>query len=1040
MVLVKKTISLAVSSALSLMTLVAQSATAADYEKIDLSSPEGESLTLDEASVDYTGRGPAVRVSGAQNQLQGQGYDIRATADSPNSAVVGVQVDAGGKAELSGVTISTGGSDFATGAQATGAGSQLTLNDVQITTSGNQSRGVVASAGGQVQVAGGSITTSGNQADVLSASGMGSSILASDLTLTATSTGSVNAVRAADGAAIELQRVSIQSSGLVGAVAVEGVGSSLSADGVDITAKNSRGIGVTSAALTFRNGSITAKGDGITLSSLYQKPGGTAVVSHSQITSQSGYGINVNAKQASADLDNVQITTLGNYGLAIWMPGSNTRVDVKDSILQTRGQSAVAIDNRGGVFTMDGGSISTLGDNSHALYASPDTTNSPGAVFNVSRVLIETSGRGSVGALARMGGASISLSNSGIVTHGDQGYGLFAAGRGASVELQDSDVQTAGEQAHGLAISNNATTRFQGSTVVTNGSNAHGIVSFATGAGVVNDVEVTSSHIQAEDGAGILVNGGGLTTRFTDSSLVGRSGGEQGTALWITDRSDGVLAGAVQLDAVRSNLFGDVLVDGGSLQLSLADHSSLDGAIKGGSRDTQLSLDDSSVWTLRGDSQLTRLANNGVVEFADPGLAGAFKQLQVSGDLEGDGHYIMNTDLGRQQGDRLIVGGQVTGNNDILVRNSGSEPGAEGQSLTLVQSAGGAGSFSLANRDGVVDAGTYRYGLAADAQGNWNLVNVGRTQPAPGPDNLSTGASAAVNSSAIATLRATWDAERATLVQRLGDLRQGADRQGLWIRGFGQQQSLDNGVGRTFSQQVQGTQLGMDTRLDTVGGTLVLGALAGYSQTDRNFKGEGSGKLDSYHLGGYATYLDDSGWYTDTLLTLNRWSTRLDVWGTDGAKVSGHSRSKGAGLSVEAGKQIDLGNRWFVEPQAQVSMLYARSDNYRLDNGLQVQPGDGLSTQIRTGARAGRNLQLQDGTRLQPYLKAGWVEDLSAQNKVRTNGIASRPDGNGGGWYAGVGVTGELSRQHQVYAEVETSEGSNIDRPWAANLGYRFTF
>ena len=71
MVLVKKTISLAVSSALSLMTLVTQSATAADYEKIDLSSPEGESLSLDEASVDYTGRGPAVRVSGAQNQLQG---------------------------------------------------------------------------------------------------------------------------------------------------------------------------------------------------------------------------------------------------------------------------------------------------------------------------------------------------------------------------------------------------------------------------------------------------------------------------------------------------------------------------------------------------------------------------------------------------------------------------------------------------------------------------------------------------------------------------------------------------------------------------------------------------------------------------------------------------------------------------------------------------------------------------------------------------------------------------------------------------------
>ncbi|RBJ74342.1 autotransporter outer membrane beta-barrel domain-containing protein, partial [Pseudomonas sp. MWU12-2534b] len=189
---------------------------------------------------------------------------------------------------------------------------------------------------------------------------------------------------------------------------------------------------------------------------------------------------------------------------------------------------------------------------------------------------------------------------------------------------------------------------------------------------VVNNVEVASSNIQTQDGAGILVNVGGLSTRFTDSSLPGRSGREQGTALWITDRSDGVLAGAVQLQAVRSQLSGDVLVAGVRLQLSLAYHSSLDGAIKGGSRDTQLSLDDSSVWPLRGDSQLTRLRNNGVVEVADPGLAGAFKQLQISGDLAGDGHYIMNTDLGLQQGDQLLVGGQVTGNNDILVRNSGS--------------------------------------------------------------------------------------------------------------------------------------------------------------------------------------------------------------------------------------------------------------------------------------------------------------------------------------------------------------------------------
>ncbi|NBF04562.1 autotransporter outer membrane beta-barrel domain-containing protein [Pseudomonas sp. Fl5BN2] len=1003
-----------------------------------MSSPQGESLTLDGVSVDHSGSGPAVRVNGAQNQLQGSGYEIHATADDSSTVVVGVQVGAGGQATLTDVNITTGGSDFATGAVSTGAGSQLTLNDAQITTSGSQSRGVSVTAGGQAQLSGGSIDTSGNQADALSASGNGSVIQASNMTLNTHSTGSTRGVTASAGVSVQLDRVTVNSEGFLGAMSVDGLGSSISADRVTVNASNGRGVSVTSASLTFSNGVINAKGDGIYLSSQYQKPGGTAVVSNTTITTQNGYGINVNASGASADLDNVHIIT--DSGAAIWMPGSNTRVDVKNSILETHGTQALAIDNRGGVFTMDGGVISTQGNSAHALYASPDTGGSPGAVFNVSGTLIETSGLGAVGALARLSGANITLNDSRIVTHGDLAHGLFASGRGASVQLVDSDVLTAGEQAYGLSISNNASTLFQGASVGTGGAQAHGIFSYATLTGVVNNVEVNASRIETQDGAGILVNGGGLTTHLTDSVLIGRRGGQPGTALWITDRASGVLAGAVKLDAVRSHLQGDVLVDAGSLQLSLADHSSLDGAIKGGGRDTQLTLDDSSAWLLRGDSSLTGLTNNGVVEFADPGLAGAFKQLQVSGDLAGDGLYIMNTDLGRQQGDRLVIDGQVMGSNQILIRNSGVEPSAEGQSPNLVQSAGGPGSFTLANRDGVVDVGTFRYALQADTQGNWNLLNVGRTQPTPGPDNLSTGASAAVNSSAIASLRATWDAERATLLQRVGELREGADQQGLWIRGFGQQQSLDNGVGRDFSQRVQGTQLGIDTRIDTAGGQLVVGALAGYSQTDRDFKGEGSGKLDSYHLGGYATYLDDSGWYTDTLLTLNRWSNRLDVWGTDGAKVSGSSRSKGAGLSVEVGKQIDLGNRWFVEPQAQVSMLYARSDSYRLDNGLQVEPGDGLSTQVRVGARAGRELQLNNGTRLQPYLKAGWIEDLSAQNKVRTNGIASRPDGSGGGWYAGVGMAGELTRNHQLYAEVETSEGSNIDRPWAANVGYRFSF
>jgi outer membrane autotransporter protein len=1031
----------AVSSVLAITSISTQFVHGADYEKLEVSSQQGESLRLDGVRVDFTGSGPGVRISGSQNQLQGYGYEINANA-IPNHAVVGVQIEAGANAELSHVSIATGGSVSADGALVTGVGSRLTLSDVQITTSGLVSRGVVTTNGGEAKVVGGSIRTSGDRAAALSASGKGSSIQASDMTLFSSAAWDGTLVRAADGATIVLDNGIVYTPGSMGALSVEGTGSSISANGIDLTATAGQGVRVNSGALIFSNGNINSKRDGILLEGSSKNPGGVLDVSNSGIVSQDGFGINVNADGGTADLDNVRITTQGDHGSGIWAPGSDGRVNLKDSVIETFGSQAVGIDNRASKVRMTGGGIITHGNGSYALYASADNGKNPSAEFDITAAHIETFGRNSVGVMARRGGAKINVSDSSIETHGASAHGLFASGQGASITLIDSQLSTEGVSAYGLAISNNASSRFQGVNLLTSGAEAHGIFSYATGTGVVNDVEVNASRIETKDGVGVYVNGGSLNIRFADSHLLAHSAGAPSSALLMSDSTDGVLVGNVELDAVRSTIFGDIMVNAGTLQLGLGDHSSLQGAILGNGQSARLDIDGSSFWKLTGDSNLSRMTNAGVVEFAHTGQ-GQFKQLSVAGDLTGNGLYIINTDLGLHTGDRLLIGGQVIGHNQILVRNSGAEPGASVQHLPLVESAGGPGSFSLSNAGGVVDAGTFRYELQGDAQsGDWSLVNVGGNEqlPKPGPDNLSTGASAAINSSAIDTVRGTWDAERATLIQRVGEPRASSGSQGLWIRSLGQRQSLDNGVGRDFSQQVQGTQLGIDTRIVTAKGALVVGGLAGYSQTDRNFKGEGRGSLDSYHVGAYATYLDDSDWYTDSLLTLNRWSSRLDMHSTDGAKVSGRSRNHGGGVSVEAGKHINLDDGWFVEPLVQVSVLYVAADSYSLDNGLRVEAGDGLSTQIRAGARTGRRLQLANGMRLQPYLKAGWVEDFSSQKTIQTNGISSHLDDSGGKWYAGGGMSGELNGGHQVYVEVETSEGSGIDRPWAANLGYRVSW
>lgn len=980
-------------------------AQAATIGQVDVSSEEGDLLILDNDQVAYTGKGAAIRVSGKQNGFMGSAMDVRATTGGPNDAVTGLQVVSGGQGTLQGSTLNASGY-FGDGASASGEGSHVRLEQTEITTDGSRGRGVMVDQGASAALIDSSVTTTGFMADAVSAMGAGSSISVTDTSLSSAGNAAFT-VRAQQGAHIDLRNGTATAHGQYAAVFnITGADTVITADGVKVQSDLAQGVDMQEGLLQFSNGSINAKADGILIRPSSPLGGGRAEVSHSQVLSQTGNGINLDAKGASLELNDSHVTAQGNNGSAIWMPGGDTQADVHNSVLETWGNQAAAIDNRAGALRMDGSRVVTHGDSSHGLYASTDViggqVGGPNATFELRKVVIETFGEGSVGAFARLPGAQISMTDSQVLTHGDLSHGVF--------------------------VSNGAIAKAQGTHIETLGDNAYGLVSQAS-TDVANQIDLSDTTVLAHNSTALRVSGGSLRADLTNSRLTGRD------AIWMTAGGNGLAAGQVALDSDHSLIEGDIRVDDGTLQLSLHNQSRLEGAITDTPMASRLCLDDSSDWRMLANSSIGQLNNTGTIEFAKP-TRGDFMRLKVGGDLDGDGRYIINTDLGSLRGDRMEVGGQVTGNNQIMVRNSGAEPSSGGQRLTLVESQGGAGGFSLANRGQQVDVGSYRYTLQRDddpaGESRWSLVNV--------DEHLSTAASAAINSSALSTLRDTWDAERGSLIQRLGDVRDGGHSQGVWMRTYGQKQEVDNGAARHFSQHVNGMQLGLDTRLARSHGALILGGMAGYSHANRDFNGEGSGKLDSYYIGTYATYLDDSGWYADSLLTLNRWSTRFDVHATDGNRVNGKSRSSGAGVSFETGKRVRLEHGWFVEPQVQLSALYGGSDRYRLSNGLRVEADDGIATQLRGGAQLGRALTLDNGATVQPYIKAGWVQDLSARSQVKTNDISSHPDGNGGGWYAGAGVTGALARGQHVYADVETSDSSTLKRPWALNIGYRLAW
>lgn len=1057
-------ISIAILMVLFPVIPLATAATA--YPGIDLSTPDGETRVLMPGdTVTHADAGTAVNIRGANNALSGDGVSIQSGIAGTSVSTQGITVSAGGTLALSDSNITALGSLDASALVVRDAGSTATLNDTRIKTEGRYSHGVHAIDGGRIEMTGGAVSTQGDEAHGLNAAGTDAMITAHKTQITVLGEGA-SAVHAADGASVVLDRARLDAAATTnrGGKGISVDRGTVTATNTDIVSVRGTGIHASGGSVSFSNGTIDAYLDGV-----YLTRAGGAVFTPSEadlrdvvVHSETGSGIDASADGVHARLERVQISSNGSSVAGIRVP-SESVVAAKDVSIKMTGENGVGVDNRAGTVTLDGGSITTRGAHGHGIYVSELYSGSGSSATTTARdVAIETFGNAAIGVVSRLSGSSVVLEGGSVTTHGDTAYGLLA--NGARLEATGTIVRTVGDYSHGLMMGNQgAQASLDGVDIRTGGTGANGILAYSNTSGVDNTISIRNSHIEAANGNGISVEGSGLTANLADTTIIGRSRDGDGALLYVDERrpsspaGDVVAAGHVQINAQRSYLEGDVLLDSGSASLTLRDHSLLTGALRtnaGRTVDT-LSIDGSSTWRMRGNSAVARLDNAGTVSFATPGSA--FKVLDVTGNLSGGGLFEMRTDLGAGQGDLLRIGGTVSGNHRVLVANSGAEPLAGGGSLKIIQSEGGPGSFVLANRDQLVDAGTYRYALkSSDTVGgratDWSLVNSGDLSPEavappdlsqiapPGPDDLSTAANAAINTSSASTAHAIWYAEKGTLAKRLGELRQGKNEGGIWVRGFGERQKLDNRGGRSFAQTVGGLEVGADKSLAVEGGRWYVGGMTGYSSTDRRFRDEGTGGADSYHLGGYATWLADAGWYVDGVFKANSIQQNFAVVATDGQSVKADSHQNAIGVSVEAGRQIPFGVGWFVEPQVELSLLRASGASYRASNGLQVDAGSGNSMRLRVGSLLGRRIALANGNAVQPYVKLSLSQELDGRSTVRTNGVATRTDLSGSLAELGVGVAASLGTNHHLYADYGYASGARLDKPWAVSMGYRYSW
>jgi fibronectin-binding autotransporter adhesin len=285
-----------------------------------------------------------------------------------------VQADTGGSVTLTVMpssttgTVTTSGNNsaglYATGSASSESGpvaSSISVQNINISTTGSMASGAQADTGGQISLTGGSVTVSGTQSFDLLTNDSGTQIQATNLTSTS-SVPNWTAVQADTGSSLSYTDGSITTtSAATSATNVLAIhGSSITLSGVTIEADgNGTGalsVGDCCSSTPDSGASIT--GSGLTIISKGTTDPAT--------TFNANFATNPNGGTLS--LSNSTLTSTGADNFGIYTAKTSVTTLTNDTILQS-GPNSIAVSSQGGQTTINGGSITSTGAGSFGVNA-----------------------------------------------------------------------------------------------------------------------------------------------------------------------------------------------------------------------------------------------------------------------------------------------------------------------------------------------------------------------------------------------------------------------------------------------------------------------------------------------------------------------------------------------------------------------------------------------------------------------------------------------------------------------------------------------
>lgn len=443
---------------------------------------------------------------------------------------------------------------------------------------------------------------------------------------------------------------------------------------------------------------------------------------------------------------------------------------------------------------------------------------------------------------------------------------------------------------------------------------------------------------------------------------------------------------------------------------------------------SNINLNNNSIWNITGNSWLSNInINKSIVNFSNS--SNSYTTLTVDSLSATNGSVIMNTNIAKQLSDRIIVTNQLIGDFVLTINNNGSLNTTGNEVLTVVASDNNQSTWRLKNK---VEAGAYEYGLRASKDNANNLELYATSEK-----KLTTAALAAGNMININYL--IGYVENQTLFQRMGDLRSNIIlNSGFWIKGFGGKLSSFNNQLSNFNMNYIGTQFGYDLSTNLNSGVLLIGAMAGYTNTKPKYSKNNDGHGTSFNLGSYISFYSNHGLYLDAIIKYNFFRNHINVYDTANNKITGTGHTNGFYSSFEVGKRFWIDNNkegLHFDIQSQISYGTIKRDSFTASNGLNTKISSTNSLIGRVSILGGYS---KDTTNV--YTKISYAKEFKGNvGYIYNNGKLNKYSFGGDWLEIGIGLNLDIDKNNKIYSEINYSNGKRFNNK-NFMIGYRYSF